>query len=149
MKNLILSAAVLFTVVISANAANTYPENQKVITTFNQIFKNATNVVWSQPGEYYEASFTSYAIKTRALLDARGNLVQTIRYYKEDRLPANVLYHVKKAYPQKDIWGITEVSNSNGVNYRIVLKDDKKYTNINANTAGDTEVVSEYERGDK
>ncbi|MCH5686584.1 hypothetical protein LWM68_21400 [Niabella sp. W65] len=49
----------------------------------------------------------------------------------------------------KEVHGVTEVTNKNGTNYRIVLKDSKHYIHINANEAGDTALVSKYTRGDK
>ena len=149
MKNLILSPAVLLTMAINASAANAFPENEKVVKTFKQLFKDADNISWSETNHYYEAFFTRDAIKTRATFDSRGSLIQTIRYYKEENLPANVLYEVKRSYPAKEVWGVTEVTNKNGVNYRIVLKDDKSYTHINANSYGETETVARYKRGDK
>lgn len=150
MKTLILSAAFILALTGStfANAAD--PANENVLRTFGQIFKEAYNVSWSNTGDHFEAYFVGdNDVKTRALLDAKGNLVQTIRYYKEENLPSNVLYTLKKEFKDKDIWGVTEVSNKNGVNYRIVLRDDKNYTHVNANSLGETEVVSKYKRGDK
>ncbi|MCH5599907.1 hypothetical protein [Niabella ginsengisoli] len=149
MKSLILSAAVIFALTFNAAAAAAEPVNEKVLKTFSLIFKDVNNVSWSNTGKHFEAYFVANDIKTRALLDVNGNLIQTIRYYKEDGLPSNILYSIKKAHQGKDIWGVTEVSNHNGVNYRIVLKDDKSYTHINANSTGDSEVVKKYKRGDK
>ncbi|MCH5599785.1 hypothetical protein [Niabella ginsengisoli] len=59
------------------------------------------------------------------------------------------MYSVKKEHKSKEIFGVTEVTNQLGVNYRIVLKDDKNYTHINANNKGETEIVAKYKRGDK
>lgn len=150
MKTLILSAAFILAITASAFARPIEPANELVLRTFGQIFKGADNVSWTNTGDHFEAYFVSdNNIKTRALLDAKGNLVQTVRYYKEDGLPSNILYAIKKEFKDKDIWGVTEVSNKNGVNYRIVLRDDKNYTHVNANSVGDAAVVSRYKRGDK
>lgn len=149
MKNLILSAAVILTLTLNAAAATAKPVNDKAQKTFDLLFKDADNVKWSDAGNNYEAFFDSEGIKTRVTIDAKGNLLQTIRYYGENNLPANVLYNVKNDYKGKAVFGVTEVTNKNGVNYRIVLKDDKYYTHINANNSGDTELVAKYKRGDK
>ncbi|HOZ98087.1 MAG TPA: hypothetical protein PKY86_04645 [Niabella sp.] len=149
MKTLIISAALLLSVAFNASASNVDPANEKVIKTFKLLFKNAENVIWSNTENFYQASFTKADISTRAIFDSKGKLVQTIRYYKETFLPANVLYSVKKEFSGMDIWGVTEVSNDKGVNYRIVLLDNEHYTHINANDAGETEVVNQYDRGDK
>ncbi len=149
MKTLILSAAMMLTMAFTAAASTVEPVTAKAEKTFNQIFKNADDVKWTNTGNTYEAFFTSDGIKSRATIDAKGNLIQTIRYYSENNLPSNVLYAVKKEYKGKEVFGVTEVANKNGVNYRIVLKDDKSYTHINANSIGDTELVAKYKRGDK
>ncbi|MCH5716262.1 hypothetical protein [Niabella hibiscisoli] len=97
MKNLILSTAFMLAVIGSASASTVEPANEYVLKTFGQIFKEAINVSWTNTGDHFEAYFVGdNNVKTRALLDAKGNLVQTIRYYKEEDLPSNVLYAVKK-----------------------------------------------------
>jgi hypothetical protein len=149
MKNLILSAAVMFSLSFNASAAPKEPASEKAQKTFYTIFKDAGNVSWSNTGRQYNAFFVAGNIKTRAIFDAKGNLLQTIRYYGEEQLPENVLYSVKKAYKGKEVFGVTEVSNQYGVGYRIVLKDAKHYTHININNMGETEVVSRYKRADK
>ncbi|MCH5686590.1 hypothetical protein LWM68_21435 [Niabella sp. W65] len=150
MKNLILSAAVLLTVSFSAAAAPVEPlVNEKAQKTFVTIFKDAADVTWSNAGDHYEAYFNNAGIKTRVTIDAKGNLLQTIRYYGENNLPATVRYAIKDNYKGKEVHGVTEVTNKNGTNYRIVLKDSKHYIHINANEAGDTALVSKYTRGDK
>lgn len=150
MKNLILSAAVLLTIGYNAVASPVTPVvNEKAQKTFITIFKDAADVTWSNAGNHYEAYFENAGIRTRVTIDAKGNLLQTIRYYSENRLPANVLYSVKNDYKDAGIHGVTEVTNKNGTNYRVVLKDSKHYIHINANEAGDTALVSKYTRGDK
>lgn len=150
MKNLILSAAVLLTISFTAAATTVEPVvNEKAQKTLTNVFKDADGVKWSRPDSNYEAYFENKGIKTRATIDDEGNLLQTIRYYDENNLPACILYQIKKGYKGKEVHGVTEVTHKNGVNYRIVLKDNKYYTQINANATGETELVSKCTRGDK
>lgn len=150
MKTLILSAAVLLTITFNSFAATTDPLiNDKAQQTFNETFKNAYDVSWTATGNNYEAFFTVDGIKTRALIDNKGTLVQTIRYYNADKLSSFVLASLQSNYKGMEIFGITEVTNENGVNYRIILMDNKYYTHINANSAGETQMVKRYKRGDK
>ncbi|GAB3424682.1 hypothetical protein [Niabella aquatica] len=149
MKHLILSTAVMLSLSFNAFAVPKEPAGEKAQKAFYMIFKEADHVKWSNTGKQYNAYFVADNIKTRATFDSKGNLVQTIRYYGEEHLPGNVLYNVKKTYKGKQVFGITEVSNQNGVHYRIVLRDEKSYTHINANNTGETEVVSKYKRADK
>jgi hypothetical protein len=149
MKTLILSAITLLTITFNATASPEPSVNEKAQATFVTIFKGAVNITWSATANSTEAFFINNDTRTRATFDAKGNLIQTIRYYQSDKLSPVVLAEVTSAFPGKEIHGITEVSNKNGINYRIVLKDNKYYTHINANSTGDAEVVSKYKRGDK
>jgi hypothetical protein len=149
MKNMILSSALLFSVAVHSAVAGVYPGNEKVVKTFNEVFKNARNIIWSNTAHLYNVSFSIASVRASAILDNKGNLLQTVRYYNEDRLPATILYAIRKDYPRKDIFGVTEVSNKHGIIYRIVLKDEKSYMYIHANSYGESEVISKYKRGDK
>lgn len=146
MKNLILAAALLVT--MNSFAADKNPTvNEKVLKTFNQVFKDAENVKWNNVAKYSEASFNTGDIKTKAILDNDGNLVQTIRYYKQENLPANILYNVQKDYCH-EVWGVTEVSNVNGTLYNVVLKCKKFWYNVKADANGNVELAKKYRRGD-
>lgn len=149
MKPVIFSVVLFLSIAATAAASTVYPANEKVMKTFNEVFKNANDPVWSISEDYYEVSFVNASVKTRAWFNKKGHLIQTIRYYNESGLPANVLYRIKQAYPRQEVCGVVEITSNISVNYRIVLKSDKKYTHINTDTLGETEIIAEYNRGDK
>ena len=149
MKNLILSATLMISFVLSATTAKADPVSEKVQSKFVKLFSNVVDVSWSNAGKNYDAFFVLDNIKTRATFDSKGNLIQTIRYFGGEELPENVLKAIKSEYKGKEIHGATEVINKYGSNYRIVLKDSKYYTHINANSEGETQLVSEFKRADK
>lgn len=149
MKHLILFAAVIFCLSSTVKAFNPSEVNDKVLHTFHQIFKNAEDVTWKSSEKLNEASFVQGAIRTKAIINNKGDLVQTIRYYKEENLPTNILYSVKKAYTEEEIWGVTEVSKDSGVHYFITLKNDKNWYNIYVDQNGDISLKSKFINGDK
>ncbi|MFV0607101.1 MAG: hypothetical protein ACK5NK_14815 [Niabella sp.] len=147
MKNLIL----LTTLFIGLNtfAANGNPViNAKVLKTFNHVFKDAKNVYWYKHTNYLQASFTDGDIKTKAYIDSNGQLLQTIRYYKENNLPANVLYKLNKKYSQQTIWGVVEVSDNRSTNYHITLKDRNNWYKIQVTNEGNIVLKKKFKRGD-
>lgn len=146
MKNLILLATVFLSLNVFAAEKN-LPINEKVLKTFNQVFKDAQNVTWNSTDKYAEATFKSGDVKTKAFLDNDGKLVQTIRYYQQENLPSNILYNIQKKYSHK-IWGVTEVSNSTGTVYNVVLKSSKHWYTVKANSDGEVLLVSRLKRGD-
>lgn len=137
------------TVAVNAGNPGMVPGNEKVVTTFFRVFKDAHNVTWSHNGNFYDAFFTVASVKVRARLDKRGKLVRTIRYYKEDNLPVNILCSIKNDYPDKEVWGVIEVTSADDTNYRIVLRDEKRYFHIGANSQGETVFLAKYNRSDR
>ncbi|MFT3946538.1 MAG: hypothetical protein QM763_06140 [Agriterribacter sp.] len=121
MKTVIFSA-VMFLSITATAATRVNPVNEKVMKTFSEVFRNVSAPVWNVSEEYYEASLINASVKTRAWFNKKGHLVQIIRYCTESRLPANVLYNIKQEYPEKEVCGVIESTNSAGINYRIILK---------------------------
>ncbi len=124
------------------------PNNKKVVQTFHEVFQHAENVVWAHSHQLYEASFTSDAVRVTALLDKNGNLIRTLKYYKEDDLPSNILFQIKKQYHTQQVWGVTEVSEESGIYYFIILRDDAHWYHLKADGQGEIELQSKAERGD-
>src|ERR1035438_1412549 len=101
---------------------------QKVLQSFHSVFSQASNIKWVEYPDHYYVSFAQNDILIRASYDMSGNMMSSIRYYKEQHLPLNILCAVKKAYASKMIDIVTEVSNQDGIVYFIQLNDDKGWT---------------------
>lgn len=146
MKNLILLVTVFFSMNVFAAEKNP-TVNEKVLKTFNLVFKDAQDVQWKTTAKYNEATFNTGDVRTKAILDDNGNLLQTIRYYQEEHLPANILNNIQKKYCH-EVWGVTEVSNSNSTVYNVVLRGKKFWYNVKADARGDVELVKRFRRAD-
>lgn len=151
MKLFILTAAL--SLGLNAMAATTPVVNPtvspKALKTFNEVFTDAKDVQWSTTANYNEAHFSSDAVTTRVMIDNSGKLVRTIRYYQAAKLPSNILYKVKEKYNDKEIFGITEITNESGVAYHIVVRDDKYIYNVDADNNGNISQAKKFKRGDK
>ncbi|WP_018627582.1 hypothetical protein [Niabella aurantiaca] len=145
MKFFILAA--VLSLGLNAMAA-TPTVNEKALKTFKTIFAHAKNVQWSTTANYNEASFRSGSVTTRAVIDNNGALIRTIRYYKENLLPPNILYKVKKRYDGKEIYGITEVTSADGTNYHIILRDSRNIYKVLADNGGSLMQTAKFKRGD-
>lgn len=144
--------AVLIFLVVAGTAFNSFaatsPVNEKVLKTFNDVFKQAVNVRWNEKDKVSQADFDLNTIKTRALFDSNGNLIQTVRYYGEQNLPSHILAALKKKYTDKEIWGVTEVSNENGLQYEIAIRDAKHWFTLSSDANGNIQLVKKFNRGD-
>ena len=145
MKKLIV---VLGLFVAFGAAAATPPEvNEKVLKAFEETFVKATDVVWHETGNTFEARFKQSEIISRASYDKDGNLLRTIRYYSEEGLPINILTKIKRKFSGKSIFGVTECATGDEVEYNIVLQDEKNWYIVKSDSWGSLEVSQKYRKG--
>jgi hypothetical protein len=144
MKKLIILTCLF--AALNAAASNPPEVSEKVLKAFNETFMKATDVVWHETQNLYEASFKQSEIITRAIYDTDGNLLRTTRYYSQEDLPVNILTNVKKKYAGKSIFGVTEISTEDEVTYHITLQDEKNWYVVKANNWGNLELSKKYRK---
>jgi len=147
MKKIILSAALLVTIVAAASAAP-YEVNEKVLKAFKETFGKAQDVVWHEYDNVYQANFKMDEIQIRAQYDQEGALIQTIRYYSERQLLPNIVAKLKKKYAGKEIFGVTETSSDEGVSFLVTLKDEKHWYVVKSDVYGNLEQTEKFKRAD-
>jgi hypothetical protein len=147
MKKIILSAALLVSIVAAASASP-YEVNKKVLKAFNQTFAKAQDVVWHEYANAYQANFKQDDIQIRELYDQEGTLIQTIRYYGERQLLPNIVSRLKKKYGNKEIFGVTETSSDDEVSFLVTLKDEKNWYMVKSDAYGNLEQTDKFKRAD-
>jgi len=144
MKKLIILTCLFATLSVAASSP---PEvTEKVLKAFNETFMKATDVVWHETQNYYEASFKQSEIISRAIYDANGNLLRTTRYYSQENLPIHILTKIQKRYAGKSIYGVTELSMEDEVSYHITLQDETRWYIIKADNLGNLELSQKYKK---
>lgn len=137
-------------IVLSAGAVNESPVvNEKVLKTFDMLFEKAENVTWRSTDMNNEASFNLKDIRVRAVIDNYGQLVRTIRYYREEHLPATIRYSLKKKFEEKEIRSISELSANDEVTYYVTLMDEKYLVNVVVSSTGQVIQSKKYIRADR
>lgn len=144
MKKILFAALVL--IGISAYAKSPIV-SEKVLNAFNKTFQNAKEVSWTELKNAYEVKFVDADIRMRVVYDEAGNIVNTIRYYYEDKLPVLILTKVKSKYPDRKIFGVTEESSEEGMKYHIILEDSKSWTTVLADPSGSMYVEKKMRKG--
>ena len=134
----IMVAALIF-----VNTAYAKPDS-KLVTLFNQTFPTAQNVKWHDEADGYVVFFTMNGINNRICYNHKDEFVSGERYYDEKNLPAYILFAVKKKYSGKQIFGVTETTGPSSVDYRILLKDDKKIYCVQASMNGSVQLDKTY-----
>ena len=147
MKKLILAAALL--VSIAAVASGSPAEvNEKVLKAFKETFANAKDVVWNEYENYYQANFKLDEIQVRAQYDENGSLLRTMRYYGEKFLLPNIVSRLKKKYGSKEVFGVTEITTDNEVNFVVTLRDEKNWYIIKSDAYANFEQTDKFKRAD-
>jgi hypothetical protein len=145
MKKLLLSVAtVIFSLVVWA--AEPTAVTEKVLKAFNASFKDAKQVVWEEGTDVYEVKFFHNAIQSRITYDPDGNILKTIRYYKEEQLPLLIQGKLKDRFAGKKVFGVTEVASQDQLNYHIVLEDEKSWTIVVCDALGYMTVDKKYRK---
>lgn len=143
MKKLSISFVCLF--LLAANSFALLP-NEKVLKSFESTFSSPQEVKWYEHADYYEVNFVQSDIRASVKYDLEGNFMSSTRYYKEQQLPTNILCKLKKKYADKNIFGVTELTSSDEVNYYIKLEDSKNWITIKVNGNGQMEVFEKYKK---
>src|SRR5678810_1278960 len=144
MKKLIILTCLFAT--LSVAASNPPEVSEKVLKAFNQTFMKATDVVWHETQNFYEASFKQSEIISRAIYDAQGNLLRTTRYYSQENLPIHILTKIQKRYTGKSIYGVTELYSGDGVSYYITLQDDTHWYVVESDSWGSLEQTKKFKK---
>ena len=144
MKKLIIFTCLF--AALSATASNPPEVSEKVLKAFSDTFMKATDVVWHEMKNFYEASFKQSEVISRAIYDQEGNLVRTTRYYSQENLPINILTKLQKRYAGKSVYGVTELSTEEQVSYHITMQDEKNWYIIKADNLGSLELEQKFKK---
>jgi len=144
MKKLIIFTCLF--AALSATASNPPEVSEKVLKAFSETFMKATEVVWHEVQNLYEASFKQSEVISRAIYDQDGNLLRTTRYYSQENLPINILTKLQKRFAGKSVYGITELSTDDEVSYHITMQDEKNWYIIKADNWGGLELEKKYKK---
>ena len=144
MKKLIIFTCLF--AALSATASNPPEVSEKVLKAFSETFMKATEVVWHEVQNLYEASFKQSEVISRAIYDQDGNLLRTTRYYSQENLPINILTKLQKRFAGKLVYGVTELSQEDQVSYHITMQDDKNWYIIKADNWGGLELEKKYKK---
>ena len=143
MKKIFLAALIS---VCTLNVFASDPVDAKVLEAFNKAFKNVENVSWSTSEYTYEVRFEQDKVTAKITYDKNGEIIRTLRYYTEDKLPLIVLTKVKNKYSDKKIFGVVEIASEEGTYYHITLEDAKSWMQIKSDSFGTSSVEAKFKK---
>ncbi len=148
MKKLFLLAAISISLFATATPIPS-EVSEKVLKAFKETFATAREVTWHEYDNVYQANFKQDEVQIRAQYDSDGKLLKTIRYYGESQLMPNIVAKLKKKYTGKEIFGVTETSSDQEVNFVINLKDEDNWYIVKSDIFGNLEQTDKFKRADK
>jgi hypothetical protein len=120
--------------------------NEKLVRSFKETFPNAVQVLWTELPEAYLVNFVENGIRSRIIYDKNGNFISSTRTYLAYDLPYYILISIKKKYPEKRIFGVTELASATSTEYYIKMEDSKVWTTIKIDNGGNLELVEKYKK---
>src|SRR5438045_3152300 len=82
----------------------------RVMNAFMQLFNSPQDVQWNLSNNHYLATFKNDGQVCRALFDAHGGFLYSMKYGTQDNLPRDVYRMIKSAYIDFAITVVTEVN---------------------------------------
>jgi hypothetical protein len=61
-------------------------------------------------------------------------------------LPYYLLINIKKKYPDKKIYGVTEISSASGIEYYVKLEDARIWVTLVSDSHGNLRVVEKFRK---
>ena len=147
-KSTFFAAVCMLGMTAGAFAAKNYTISDKLLQAFKQTFPDAQQVVWSEQGDKYTVNFKQDDILTKIEYDKDGNFLNSLRYYTEKNLPVTILFRLHKKYPDKKIYGVTEMATESSVEYYVKLEDATSWTTVRSSIDGNMQVVEKYKKAD-
>lgn len=120
--------------------------NEKIVQNFKEIYPNALQVSWLEYPDTYAVYFMENGIKINIIFNKDGSFVSSSRYYKEEYLPYYLLAEIKKRYPLKKVYGISELTSPGAISYFIKLEDTKNWLTIKMDSEGNINVVEKLNK---
>jgi len=138
----------LYSLILSGNSFTFAMSNinEKLVRSFKETFPNAVQVMWTELPEAYLVNFVENGIRSRIVYDKNGNFLSSTRTYLSNDLPYYILISIKKKYPEKRIFGVTELASGTTTEYYIKMEDSKVWTTIKIDKCGNLELVEKYKK---
>jgi hypothetical protein len=101
-------------------------------------------VDWREYPETYTVSFEEGKVKVSLIFNKDGSFISSSRYYKEEYLPYYLVAAIREKFPEKKIFGITEVSTASYIGYYVKLQDAKTWMTIKMDSEGNIRIVEKF-----
>ena len=137
----------ILVIVCAASVSFANPSvNEKVLKQFNIVFPSVQNVKWYEFDDFYQVYFDQGDVKCRIKYDLEGHIISTIRYYGESMVSPFLKAKLAQRFPDKKIFGVTELNSDNEITYDFVLEDEKNWMHVKSDAIGQMSVTEKFKK---
>lgn len=111
--------------------------NKKAQQIFQEEFKGAEQVKWTEVNEYSKANFVLAGHRTEAWFSADGELIGTVRDIFYNQLPVIVMRSLDKEFQDADIIDLREATGQKGTRYTMTIEREGKKFKVSVAADGD------------
>lgn len=150
-KLFILFSAMLLSFSLIARDPGTGEIDDNLIKSFNTSFPKAERVHWYELPKAWVVNFVADGVRSRIVYLKDGRVTEFTRYYFESSLPFLIRSKIKNTYPNKNIFGVVEVSiiletGVSRVDYFVKLEDEKSWMTVKSDNEGNLTVTEKYKK---
>ncbi|MBO9200649.1 MULTISPECIES: hypothetical protein [Niastella] len=125
--------------------------DENLIKTFSTSFPKAEQVHWYEMPKAWVVNFVADGVRSRIVYLKDGRITEFTRYYFEQDLPFLIRSKVKEAYPNKNIFGVVEVSiitetGASRLEYFVKLEDTKGWMTVKSDNDGNLTTEEKYKK---
>ena len=124
-----------------------YDPNSKVLKAFSETFATAQNIKWQEFDDHYSVSFLYSGIQSKLNYDLEGNILGSTRYYDPAALPMNIFTKLKRENPNRELFGVTEITVGDDMVYFVKMQDAKHWITLKVDPSGNSQVYEKYRKG--
>ena len=144
MKKILIAAILVISGLGSMAAGKSI--NEKLLQIFRETYPNAVKVSWLEYPETYLVYFEEEGVKANIIFNQDGTFIRATRYYTEEYLPYYLAAAIRGKFPKMKIYGVTEVSTPDNIEYYVKLEDDKNWVTIKLDSAANITRLEKFRK---
>lgn len=150
-KLFILFSALILSFSLIAREPGTGKIDDNLIKSFNTSFPKAERVHWYELPKAWVVNFVADGVRSRIVYLKDGRITEFTRYYFESNLPFLIRSKIKNVYPNKNIFGVVEVSiisetGISKVDYFVKLEDEKSWMTVQSDNEANLTITEKYKK---
>ncbi len=146
MKSLLIAMALVLCFMSQTGFTLLPNVSPKVLVSFENNFKNVTNLRWSLVGELYKADFVMNGQELSSFYNSEGEAVATARKLNFTQLPISLQVDLQNQYSDAQFSDFFEINNEEGTSFYLTAQNKKRKLILAAHPNGQWSIYKALNR---